>query len=377
MNWLFQAFYAAGLMFWQTLWALVLGYTISALLQVFIRKELMTEHFGRVNFRSMGWATFLGAVSSSCSYAATGAAKTAFKKGAALPVTLAFMFASTNLVVELSAVLWVFMGRLFVLAEFVGAFVLIATMWALVRLTLPKGLEEEARQRSSQDEEAMMMCCAESGALGLPFWEKIKSRKSWLAVAEAFQMDVAMVWKELFVGFLIAGFLMVLVPATWWQSVFVTHAPTSLRLVENAVVGPLIAMASFVCSVGNIPLASWLWSNGISFGGVVSFIYADLVILPIILIYRKYYGGKAALYISVVLFASMVVAGIAVDLLFSTFGLIPQGPRPPSAMLTAHLAWNYTAWLNFAALPIAGWCFLVHLSRRSPVHMHGSQGSGL
>jgi uncharacterized membrane protein YraQ (UPF0718 family) len=365
MNWFLQAFYTAGLMFWQTLWALVLGYTISALLQVFVRQEQMTKHFGRASLRSMGWAAFLGAVSSSCSYAATGAAKTAFKKGAALPVTLAFMFASTNLVVELSAVLWVFMGRLFVLAEFVGAFVLIATMWALIRLTLPKGLEEEARQHSSKEEEGMMTCHAESDEHAQPFWEKIKSRKSWLAVAKAFQMDVAMVWKELLIGFLIAGFLMVLVPATWWQSVFITHAPTSLRLVENAVVGPLIAMASFVCSVGNIPLASWLWSNGISFGGVVSFIYADLVILPIILIYRKYYGGKAAVYISAVLFASMVIAGIAVDLLFSALGLIPQGPRPPSAMLMADFAWNYTTWLNIAALLIAGWVYFVHLRKRT------------
>jgi hypothetical protein len=369
MNWFFHGLYEAALMLWQTLWALVLGYTISALLQAFVRREQMMEHFGRASLRSMGWATFLGAVSSSCSYAATGAAKTAFKKGAALPVTLAFMFASTNLVVELSAVLWVLMGRLFVLAEFAGAFVLIATMWALVRLTLPKGLEEEARQHSSKEEEGMMMCCAESEEDVRPLRERFRSRESWRAVAGAFQMDVTMVWKELLIGFLFAGFLMALVPNAWWQTLFISQAPPTLRLLENTVVGPVIAMASFVCSVGNIPLAGWLWSNGISFGGVVSFIYADLIVLPIILIYRKYYGGRAALYITGVMFAAMVVSGIAVDLLFSALGLIPHGPRPPSAMQMAHFGWDYTTWLNIAALPIAGWFFFVHL-RRGEVNHH-------
>jgi hypothetical protein len=358
MNWFLQAFYAAGLMLWQTLWALVFGYTLSAMLQIFVRQEQMMEHFGRANLRSMGWATFLGAASSSCSYAATGAAKTAFKKGAALPVALAFMFASTNLVVELSTVLWVLMGRLFVLAEFVGAFVLIGTMWALVQLTLPKELEEQARRHSSKEEDGMMSCCAESEEDTRPFWEKIRSRESWAAVAGAFRMDVAMVWKEILIGFLIAGFLMVLVPTAWWQTLFTSQAPSGVRLVENAVVGPLIAMASFVCSVGNIPLASWLWAKGISFGGVVSFIYADLVILPIILIYRKYYGSKAAAYISAVLFASMVIAGITVDLLFSALGLIPRGPRPPSPLPMEHFSWNYTTWLNLAALVLAGWFLL-------------------
>lgn len=370
MNWLTQGFYETALMLWQTLWALVLGYTISALLQVFVRREQMTEHFGRASLRSMGWATFLGAVSSSCSYAATGAAKTAFKKGAALPVTLAFMFASTNLVVELSAVLWVLMGRLFVLAEFFGAFVLIATMWALVRLTLPKGLEEEARRHSSREEKGMMMCCAESGEEARPLREKIRSRASWRAVAGAFQMDVATVWKELVAGFLIAGFLMALVPNAWWQALFISHAPPALRLLENAVVGPVIAMASFVCSVGNIPLAGWLWSNGIGFGGVVSFIYADLIVLPIILIYRKYYGGRAAVYITGVMFVAMVISGVVVDLLFSALGLIPHGPRPPSAMQVAHFAWNNTTWLNLTAIFLAGWFFFVHLQRREARHRH-------
>jgi uncharacterized protein len=354
MNWFIHGLYEAAIMLWQTLWALVLGYTISALLQVFVRQERMTEHFGRVSLRSMALATLLGAVSSSCSYAATAAGKTAFKKGAALPVALAFMFASTNLVVELSAVLWVLMGGLFVLAEAVGAVVLVATMWGIVRLTLPKGLEKEARQHAV-DSEGKMACCGDS---------EMGSGSKWAAIASAFRMDVGMMWKELAAGFLIAGLLMALVPNEWWQHLFVTDAPPALRLIQNAVVGPLIAMASFVCSVGNIPLASWLWAKGISFGGVASFIFADLIVVPIILIYRKYYGGRAAAYISAVMFASMVISGIAVDLIFSALGLIPSGPRPPSAMEMAHFAWNATTWLDLAALVVAGWFLLLHIGKR-------------
>jgi uncharacterized protein len=219
------------------------------------------------------------------------------------------------------------------------------------------------------------MCCAKSEEDARPFREKIRSRESWRAVAGAFQMDVAMVWKELLIGFLIAGFLMTLVPNTWWQTLFVSHASPPFRLLENTVVGPVIAMASFVCSVGNIPLAGWLWSNGISFGGVISFIYADLIVLPIILIYRKYYGGRAALYITLVMFAAMVISGITVDLLFAALGLIPHGPRPASAMQMVHFAWDYTTWLNLATLPIAGWFFWVHVRRGKDPDQQSSHDS--
>jgi uncharacterized membrane protein YraQ (UPF0718 family) len=158
---------------------------------------------------------------------------------------------------------------------------------------------------------------------------------------------------------------MVLIPAGWWQGLFLSNGPAPVRLVENAIVGPLIALLSFVCSVGNIPLASVLWTNGISFGGVISFIYGDLIIIPLLMIYRKYYGGRAAAYIALVLYASMVIAGIIVDLLFNAFGLIPRGPRPPSPVELASFAWNYTTWLDFAAILVGGWFFYVHLRRRA------------
>jgi hypothetical protein len=364
MSWLWQSLYQAAAMLWETLWALVLGFSLSAFLQVFFRKEQITKQFGRAGLREVALATFFGAVSSSCSYAAAATAKTFFKKGAALVPTLAFMFASTNLVFELGFILWLLLGWTFVLAEVVGAFILIAVMWLLVRLTLPKGLVETARAHIADEEES---CChsemhdAESGEE--PFKEKIRRRENWARVADAFFMDAAMLWKEIVIGFLIAGFLMALVPENWWEKLFIAHGTGFTRLIENAVVGPLIAVASFVCSIGNIPLAGLLWSSGISFGGVISFIYADLIIIPLILIYRKYYGAKAALYITAILFVSMVSAGIIVDLLFAALGLIP-GVRPPSAIAGASFQWNYTTWLDFAAIFFSGWFAAIHFRKR-------------
>lgn len=347
MFWLSQSLYEAAAMFWEVLWALVLGFALSAALQVFVSKERMTREFGRTNFHSVALATAFGGASSSCSYAAVAAARSAFQKGAALVPTLAFMFASTNLVLELGIVLWLLMGWRFVLAEFVGAFVLIGVMWLLVRLTLPKGLEDEARAHEEAEE-------------GHHHHESDTGSRL-TRVANAFAMDWSMLWKEMLIGFLIAGFLAVLVPNHVWRAVFLTHTGSApLRLAENVIVGPLIAVASFVCSIGNIPLASILWSGGISFGGVVSFIYADLIAVPLIIIYGKYYGRRAATYITLVLFVSMVAAGLTVDGLFSALHLVPTGPRPASAISQAHFAWNYTTWLDLIALGVAGFLAAAH-----------------
>jgi uncharacterized protein len=363
MNWLWHSLYSAAVMFWETLWALVLGFSLSALLQVFFRKEQITKQFGRAGLREVALATFLGAVSSSCSYAATATAKTFFKKGAALVPTLAFMFASTNLVLELGFILWILLGWTFLFAEVVGAFVLIGVMWLLVKLTLPKGLEEIARAHIGDEEKS----CCNSHEMEMkeePFKEQIKRRENWAHVADAFVMDALMLWKEILTGFLIAGLLMVVVPDDWWKNLFISQGAGSVRLVENTIVGSLIGVASFACSCGNIPLASVLWSGGISFGGVISFIYADLIIIPLILIYRKYYGAKAALYITVVLFVSMVSAGIIVDLLFGAFGLIPA-VRPSSAITEASFQWNYTTWLDFAAILLCGLFVWIHFKSTS------------
>ena len=351
MSWLTRSLYEAAAMYWEVLWALVLGFTLSAVLQVFVSKDRMTREFGRTSFRSVALATLFGGASSSCSYAAVAAARTAFKKGAALVPTLAFMFASTNIVLELGIVLWLLLGWRFVLAEFAGAFVLIGVMRLLVRLTLPKGLEDEARAHEEAEEgHHHHGGMGESGRL--------------TQVADAFAMDWAMLWKEMLIGFLIAGFLAVLVPNPLWRALFLTGSGSGLlRLLENVIVGPIIAVLSFVCSIGNIPLASILWSGGISFGGVISFIYADLIVVPLIIIYGKYYGRRAAIYITLVLFVSMAAAGLVVDILFSALHLAPLGLRPASAISSARFSWNYTTWLDLAALSVAAFLASVHYRR--------------
>ncbi len=357
MHWLWLSLYHAAAMLWETLWALVLGFSLSACVQVFGRKEQITRQLGRAGLREVALATFFGAVSSSCSYAAAATGKTLFKKGAALVPTLAFMFAATNLVFELGLVLWLLLGWEFLLAEVIGAFVLIGVMWLLVKLTLPKGLIETARAHTEIEAKS---CCQSHGGMNSDEPAEMNPPGNWTKVANAFIMDVSMMWIEIVIGFLIAGLMMALVPDDWWKHLFITQGTGPVRLIENAVIGPLIAVASFVCSVGNLPLASLLWSSGISFGGVISFIYADLIILPLILIYRKYYGTKTALYITGVLFISMVSAGIVVDLLFNALGLIPT-IRPPSALIQASFQWNYTTWLDGLAILFCTGFIWLHL----------------
>ncbi|HXX42080.1 MAG TPA: permease [Chthoniobacterales bacterium] len=348
----------ATAMFWETFWALVIGFGISAALQVFVSKERMKQAFGRPNLKTILTATGLGAASSSCSYAAVAIGRSAFQQGASLVVAFAFMFASTNLVVELGVVLWLLMGWRFVLAEVVGAFVLIAMMWLLMSIFFAKKLEAEALQHASGKEE-------DSCHDGHEHRPDVNQGK-WTRVATAFLRDWQMLWKEILAGFLIAGLLSALVPRDWWKALFIQSGNESLRLIENAAVGPVIAILSFVCSVGNIPLASLLWSNGISFGGVISFIYADLLVVPIILIYLKYFGGRATICIVCIFYASMVASGIIVDVLFAATGLIPRGPRPPAAIEHATIHWNYTTWLDLIALAIALLFFSLAIRRRHP-----------
>ena len=351
MNWLWLSLYQAFVMFWETLWALVLGFAISAALQVFVSKERMTRAFGATNVGTMLLATGLGAASSSCSYAAVAAGRSAFQQGAALIPVLAFMFASTNLVVELAAMIWVLMGWPFVAAEIVGAFVLIAVMWLLAARIFSRDVESKARAHARAGTVTIGHCCGHEG-----HHSSAESRRL-ARLATAFVMDWRMIWKELVAGFLVAGFLAAVVPASWWKALFLETGPAWLRLIENAAVGPIIGMLSWVCSCANIPLASLLWSHGISFGGVIAFIYADLLVIPILLIYRKYYGTRAAFWIGVTLYLSMVAAGIVVDLVFAAAGWIPRGPRPPSAIEHAMIMWNYTTWLDLLAI-VAGACLL-------------------
>lgn len=372
MDWLWLGLYHAVAMLWATFWALVLGFTISGALQVFVSKEQMTHAFGRTSLKSVGIATGLGAASSSCSYAAVAAARSAIQQGAALVPALAFMFASTNLVIELGAILWVLLGWQFVLAEAVGAFLLIIFMWFTISLFLPKTIELEIRRRVTQ-QEAESHCHSHAPA---PLHEhqelfspdprlRGEHQGKWTRVAHAFVADWVMLWKEILGGFLVAGFLAALVPHDWWEALFLRSGPAPVRSIENALVGPLIAIVSFVCSVGNIPLANLLWAHGISFGGVISFIYADLLVIPILIIYGKYYGLRAAAWITAIFYISIVLAGIIVELVFSRLGLVPTGARPPSAIEHAHIVWNYTSWLDVIALIFAAWLLFLHFNSGS------------
>ena len=384
MHWLWMSLFHAAAMGWNLLWALVLGFTLSGMLQVFVSKEQMSRSFGETNLRSMMLATLLGGASSSCSYAAAATGRSALQKGAAFLPMLAFMFASTNLVVELGAVLWLVMGWRFVLAEVVGSFVLIGFVWVLGRLIFPEDIGKEAREHAEKSGGGEEGCGHEghahhhshgngenSGEADEPFGEKVRLAKNWAKVADSFFMDWQMLWKEIAIGFLIGGFLATLVPDAWWKAVFLTSAPGPLRLVENLVVGPIIAGLSFVCSIGNVPVASLLWSGGISFGGVIAFLYGDLLVVPLVAAYRKYYGSRVAFYMTLGFFLSMVGAGLVVDLLFHAVGWVPAGPRPPSAILHAGFSWNYTTWLNLAALALSGVFVFLRL-RRPEANEHGS-----
>jgi uncharacterized membrane protein YraQ (UPF0718 family) len=368
---LWMGLYHAAVMAWETFWALVLGFTISGALQVFVSKNWMAREFGRTDLRSMSLATFFGAASSSCSYAAAAAGRSAFKQGAALIVALAFMFASTNLVVELGAVLWLLLGWRFLLANFIGAFVLIGLLWVLAPLLFPKNLEEEARKHAAKGEgDEDEGGCGHPDGHGHKHYHQhgaLMSDSKWTRVADAFVMDWSMLWKEITIGFLLAGFLATLVPPNWWQALFLQSGPAWLRVIENCVIGPIIAMASFVCSIGNLPLAAHLWSSGISFGGVISFIFADLIVLPLILIYAKYYGRRAAAYVTGVFFLCMVLAGIVVDVLFNLLGLVPQGPRPPSPVMEMTFRWNYTTWLDLGAVLFTAWLLFLRARRTRTV----------
>lgn len=346
MPWFTDSLYHAAAMLWEMLWALVLGFSISACLQVFVSKEKMSDMFGRNRLRDVLLAMGFGAASSSCSYAAAATMRTVFKKGAAFVPSVAFMTASTNLVIELGIVLWILMGWRFVLAELIGAFAIVAVVWAIFAVHEPTRLLDAARKHREDD--------------GGTHHHHAHNRESRLhRVADAFVMDWSMLWKEIVIGVLIAGFLMVLVPRDWWQSFFLSEGPYPLRLIENAIVGPLIALASFVCSVGNIPLASLLWSNGSTFGGVIAFIYGDLIVIPLIIAYTKYYGTKPAAYLAVLLFVGMVVAGILVDVLFALTGLIPESGHTWT-MTDVGFSWNYTTWLNLAAMLAAGGLAWIH-----------------
>ncbi len=370
MNAIFQALLVAAGMAWQVAWSLVLGFLISAVLQAVVSQQAMQRALGQGGARQIMLATAAGAASSSCSYASAAISRTLFARGAALVPSLAFVFASTNLVAELGLVLYLLLGWQFMAGEWAGGVVLVVLLTLIVRLTYPARLVEDARRRAASGLGHAEDTAGQPGSV----WQKLARRQTWTVVAQSFVMDFSMLWKDLLLGFLIAGGLAVFVPRGAWQALFVQGHATWLMVPANALVGPLIAVLSFVCSIGNVPMAAVLWGAGVSFGGVLAFLYADLIVLPLLDVYRRYYGWRMTAYIAIVFYTTMVGAAIIVDVVFRAFGWLPHG-RPDIRGEVTHFAFDHTFWLNVAAACVA--FVLVMAARRAPVrashcaHHHG------
>ncbi len=340
---IWQGFEQSFLMAYEVWWALVLGFAISAVVQAWVPRQRIEAALSGHGFTPIAKATGLGAASSSCSYAAIAIAKSLFQKGASAVTALSFQFASTNLVWELGLVLWVLIGWQFALAEYVGGIIMIAVMALLLRRFVSPRLEEQAREHA---QEAQVGHEHDADAAEAPSWRaRLTSRAAWSDVAGNFRGDWTMLWKEITLGFLLAGFIGLL-GNDFFNVLFITDAPPLVRTIENVLVGPIIAILSFVCSVGNVPLAAVLWSGGISFAGVIAFIFADLIVIPIVLAYRKYYGTAFALRITALMFVTIVIAALTVDGLFGIAGLIPTGPRPTRTDIFGTVDVNYKLFLN-------------------------------
>jgi uncharacterized membrane protein YraQ (UPF0718 family)/YHS domain-containing protein len=331
----------ALLMAWTVWWALVFGFAVSAVVQAWVPRARIERALGGSGARPVAVATALGAASSSCSYAAVAIAKSLFAKGASAASSLAFQFASTNLVVELGAVIWILIGWQFALAELVGGLIAIAIMTLFLRRFVSPRLEQQAREHAKLADAGHQH---QAAGQSMSLRHRLRSSAAWSDVAHNFRNDWAMLYREIAAGFLLAGFIGML-GSDFFNGLFIVDAPGPLRLAENVLVGPLIAILSFVCSVGNIPLAAVLWSGGIGFAGVVAFIFADLVVLPIVAIYRKYYGTAFAVRIVALMLVAMVLAALATDGIFGGTGLIPH-VRPTRADIFGSVKVDYKLFTN-------------------------------
>jgi uncharacterized protein len=346
---------------WEILWPLILGFALSAVVQAAVSKQQMSWLLPDDRPRSIATALALGAASSSCSYAAVALARSIFRKGAHFTAAMAFAMASTNLVLELGLIMLVLLGWQFTLAEFVGAPLMVVFLILLFRMFLSPDLLEQAKKQANkgiagrmEGHAEMDMSVTEGGSL----WQRMTSDRGLTAISHYFVMDWAAVWLDIVGGLLIAGALAAWVPNPFWQSFFLTGHPV-LATLWGPIVGPLVAVISFVCSVGNIPLAAVLWNGGISFGGVIAFIFADLIVIPVLNIYRKYYGLKMAGFLFATFYVAMAVAALIVEVIFSGFALVPS--EHSARVVEASITWDYTTWLNLAFLILAAflvWRFL-------------------
>jgi uncharacterized protein len=353
---LWQALSFAFGMTWEVLWALILGFALSGAVQAVVSKREMRRLLPDDSPKTIAVATGLGAASSSCSYAAVALARSLFRKGADFTAAMAFQFAATNLVVELGIIMALLLGWQFVLGEFVGGPLMIVLLALGFRAFLRPRLLAEARAEAekgrlgSMEGHAEMDMSIEPG--GRTLWQRLRSPDGFTATANYFVMDWAAVARDVFGGLLIAGALAAWVPNSFWQSFFLEHHSTAAKF-WGPLVGPAVAILSFVCSIGNVPLAAVLWNGGISFGGVLSFIFADLIILPILNIYRRYYGWKTAGFLLASFYATMVAAGLVVEFVFQGLGIERHARNAKVEM--ASVTWNYTTYLNIVFLLLGAW----------------------
>jgi uncharacterized protein len=339
-------------MAWDVLWPLILGFALSGVVQAVVSHRSMVRLFGDTSARSLTFASLFGIASSSCSYAAVALARSLFLKGASFTAAMVFQLASTNLVIELGVILVVLMGWPFAAAQFTGGIFMIVLLALIFRFTLTPRLVDIARRQAERGVPGRMEGHAgmDMSVAGDSLLARLFSGPGFTAVSHYFVMDWVSVWVDIVAGFLIAGALAAWVPQSFWQAFFLVDNPR-LAAIEGPLVGPLVAMLSFVCSVGNVPLAAVLWQGGISFGGVVSFIFADLIVLPILDIYRKYYTGRVAVYIFVTYYLTMAAAGYLVEILFGAIGITPT--QRSVIAFTEGPTLNYTSVLNVVFLALA------------------------
>lgn len=339
-HWFYVGLKEAGAMVWMTWWPLVFGFTLSGLVQSFLPRDGLRHQLGTTNATSATKASLLGIISSSCSYAASAMARALFARGASWTNSMIFMVASTNLVIELGIVLYLLLGWQFVVAQIVGGVVMIGALALLAHLFFSRSRQEALRQRVLEDSPPPSISSTQS-------WrQRFSERHNYERAAHYTIGDITMLRKELLAGFLVAGFITVHVPTSWWSHLFFSGHGW-LTVVENVAVAPLLAVVSFVCSVGNIPLAAALWFHGVAFGGVISFIFADLITLPLLLIYRRFYGTSSTRRLFFLLWLVMSGGGLLIDLLFSAVHLLAHNRH--TAAMSGQFSMGITLYLNIAA----------------------------
>ena len=362
-----EAAYTTAGFFWMALWAFALGYLISSMIQIFVTEKRMQKTMGGNETKGVLLGTFFGFISSSCSFAALASTKSLFKKGASFVASIAFLLASTNLVIELGIIISIFLGWQFVVGEYVGGVLLILLSWILIRLINPKKLIENARKNLGEKED-------DTDPDSKSWKQKMKSEESWAKVAKQYGMEWKMVWKDVTVGFTIAGIVAAFVPDAWFQTLFIGSGEGNtdfsfLEILEHILVGPVAAFITFIGSMGNIPLAALLFGKGVSFAGVMAFIFSDLVVFPILRINAKYYGWKMSLFILFLLFTSLVGASLLLHYGFEAFQLLPD-PSQVKVQDTSYFKLNYTFFLNLAFLAGSGYLlYLGFFKHKDMMHM--------